>query len=46
MKMFIRMLESAKKANENELVAFLEDVLKVYEKHHINGHIIWKKDNK
>ena len=42
-KMFIRMLESAKEANDRGLVAFLEDVLEVYEKHHINGHIVWKK---
>ncbi len=42
-KMFIRMLESAKESNENELIAFLEDILKVYEKHNINGHIIWRK---
>lgn len=42
-KMFIRMLETAKNAGENELVSFLEDILKVYEKHNINGHIVWKK---
>lgn len=42
-KMFIRMLEAAKNANEKELIDFLEDVLKVYEKHNINGHIVWKK---
>lgn len=42
-KMFIQMLETAKDSGETELVAFLEDVLKVYEKHNINGHIVWKK---
>lgn len=42
-KMFLRMLESAKNANEKELIDFLEDVLKVYEKHNINGHIVWKR---
>ena len=42
-KMFIRMLEAAKNTNEKELIDFLEDVLKVYEKHNINGHIVWKK---
>lgn len=42
-KMFIRMLETAKNAGENELISFLEDILKVYEKHNINGHIVWKK---
>ena len=42
-KMFIRMLEAAKNANQKELIDFLEDVLKVYEKHNMNGHITWKK---
>lgn len=42
-KMFIRMLDAAKKANEKELVSFLEDVLTVYGKHNINGHIVWNK---
>ncbi len=42
-KMFIRMLESAQEAGEMDLVAFLEEVLGVYEKHNINGHIVWKK---
>lgn len=43
-KMFIRMLEIAKKSNEKDLIKFLEEVLSVYEKYNINGHIIWKKD--
>ena len=42
-KMFIRMLESAKSANEKALIDFLEEVLELYEKHNINGHIVWKK---
>lgn len=41
--MFLRMLESAKNEGEKELIDFLEDVLKVYEKHNINGHIVWKR---
>lgn len=43
-KMFIRMLEIAKKSNEQDLIDFLEEVLSVYEKYNINGHIVWKKD--
>lgn len=43
-KMFIKMLESVNHTNDTELKAFLEDVLKVYEKHNINGHIVWKKE--
>lgn len=42
-KMFIRMLEIAQNADDKELIAFLNEVLEVYEKHGINGHIVWKK---
>ncbi|KAA6231161.1 HNH endonuclease [Campylobacter sp. LR264d] len=38
-KIFIRMLKNAKKAGHNKLIAFLEDILKVYEKHNIDTHI-------
>ncbi|WP_104682802.1 HNH endonuclease [Helicobacter felis] len=41
-KMFMRLLESARKNKEHNLVVFLEEVLSVYEKHGINGHIEWK----
>ena len=40
------MLEIAKKSNEKDLIKFLEEVLSVYEKYDINGHIIWKKDSR
>lgn len=43
-KMFIRMLETAKEADDKELIAFLREVLEVYEKYNINGHIVWKKN--
>lgn len=42
-KMFIRMLETVKENDDKELIAFLKEVLEVYEKHNINGHIVWKK---
>lgn len=42
-KMFIQMLETAKENDDKRLVAFLKKVLEVYEKHNINGHIVWKK---
>jgi len=42
-RMFIRLYELAKKNNDKELIKFCEDVLKVYEKNNINGHIVWKK---
>lgn len=43
-KMFIRLYEAAKKENNTQLVKFCEDVLKVYEKHNMNSHIVWKKN--
>ncbi len=42
-KMFLRILESSKENNEIELQKFCEDVLAQYEKHNMNGHIVWKK---
>lgn len=42
-KMFIQMLETAEENDDKGLVAFLKEVLEVYEKHNINGHIVWKK---
>jgi hypothetical protein len=43
-KMFIRLLEASRESdepNKAELVAFCEDILEVFEKHGINGHIEW-----
>ncbi|PKM92385.1 MAG: HNH endonuclease [Euryarchaeota archaeon HGW-Euryarchaeota-1] len=42
-KMFIRLYELAKSENNAELMKFCTDVLETYEKHDINGHIVWKK---
>lgn len=42
-RMFIQMLGAAKRLGDKEMISFLEDILAVYEKHHINGHIVWKK---
>jgi len=45
-KMFIHLLDVAKNTedeNRDQLIAFCEDVLGVFEKHGINGHIEWKK---
>ncbi len=42
-KMFIRLHEIAKNVKDEELLRFCENVLKVYEEHHINDHIEWKK---
>ena len=42
-KMFIRLYELAKKENDERLLNFCKDILDVFEKHGINGHIEWKK---
>jgi len=42
-KMFIRLYELAKKEKNKELMNFCFDILETYEKHNINGHIVWKK---
>ena len=42
-KMFILWYELAKKENNKEFFSFCKDLLEVYEKHNINGHIVWKK---
>ncbi len=42
-KMFIRLYELAKKENNKELLKFCTDILKTYEKHNINSHIVWKE---
>ena len=42
-KMFIHLYELAKSEKNEELMNFCVDVLETYEKHNINGHIIWKK---
>lgn len=42
-KMFIHLYELAKSENNDELVKFCKDVLETYEKHDINGHIVWEK---
>lgn len=42
-KMFIRLYELAKSEKSEELKKFCAEVLEIYEKHDINGHIIWKK---
>jgi len=41
--MFIRLYELAKKEENKELVKFCKDILETYERHNINGHIIWNK---
>lgn len=42
-KLFIRLYELAKTENNQELLRFTTEVLEVYEKNGINGHIEWTK---
>lgn len=42
-KMFIRMYEKAKEEGNEDILSFTKDILEVYEKHNINGHIEWKR---
>lgn len=42
-KMFIRLYELAKNLGDKETEEFCKEVLEVFERHNINGHIEWKK---
>ena len=42
-KMFIRLYELAKVQNDQELMRFCAEVLEVFEKNNVNGHIIWER---
>lgn len=42
-KMFIRMYKIARKEKNKEILDFCSDLLRVYEKYKVNGHIKWKK---
>ena len=42
-KMFIRLYELAKKEDDISLINFTSEILSVFEKYGINGHIEWKK---
>lgn len=40
---FIQLRESAKANNDNQLEDFCSQILEVYEKNKVNGHIVWQK---
>lgn len=42
-KMFIRLYNLAKDKNDRKIKKFCADILNIYKKHSINGHIKWKK---
>ena len=41
-KMFIRLYKTAQNEGDKKLQRFCEDILKVYEKYDINGHVSWE----
>jgi 5-methylcytosine-specific restriction endonuclease McrA len=41
-RMFIDILETAREVGDEQTAAFCKDILAMYEKHNINGHIEWK----
>jgi 5-methylcytosine-specific restriction endonuclease McrA len=42
-KMFIRLYELAKEKGDKETQEFCAQILGVFEKNNVNGHIVWKK---
>ena len=42
-KMFIHLYELAKSLGDEETMHFCEEILEIFEKHHINDHIEWKR---
>jgi predicted restriction endonuclease len=42
-RMFIRLYESAKSIGDDEMMAFCREILEVYDKYNVNGHIEWKE---
>ena len=40
---FIRLYEAAKSKNDKQLQDFCAQVLEVYERNNVNGHVIWNK---
>lgn len=42
-KMFIRLYQLAKKENNIQLFNFCKEILEIYEKNNMNGHIIWEQ---
>lgn len=42
-KMFIRLYEIAKAIDDQETIKFCTEILEVFDKNDINGHIVWRK---
>ena len=44
--LFVRLHDQALSIDDSQIVGFCTDILKVYEKHDINGHIKWSRSKK
>lgn len=42
-RMFIRLYETAKEVGDNETINFCTQILEIFEKNNVNGHIVWKR---
>lgn len=42
---FISLYRQAQEAGDDALASFAEDILNVYNKHDMNGHIVWDEDD-
>jgi len=42
-RMFIRLYELAKSFGDSKIMRFCKEILEIFEKHHINDHIEWKR---
>ena len=42
-KMFIRLYDLAKKSDDKQTIEFCKDILAIFQKHNINGHIQWEE---
>lgn len=42
-KFYVRLLALAEKDGDRELIKFCTEILETFEKHGINGHIVWEK---
>ena len=42
-KLFVNLLNRSKKVKDHTMMAFCKDILRVYDQHHVNGHIEWNE---
>jgi hypothetical protein len=42
-RMYMQLYKTAKRENDDEMMRFVAELLEVFERHNINGHIQWKR---